>query len=70
MIRIIKPIVPVLRPKGLGLGADKSAALQSSRNAASQGANEQHDEKLSLKPGAYCRVTSGKRDGQYGTVCC
>ena len=67
--RVVKPLVPVVRPKGLGLGADKSILLQTSSNNKHQhhGNSSQEDE-LVLKRGSYCMLIGGKHDGQYGTV--
>jgi len=68
IFRIVKAIDPVVRPKGLGLGADKSAALQSRDKAATSASGPAEEDRLDMKVGAFCQVVSGKRDGQYGTV--
>lgn len=58
--QVIKTIDPVVRPKGLGLGAakpkDKKADLK------------EGEEKLELKRGAFVQITHGKQTGQYGEV--
>ena len=59
--RLIKPIEAVIRPKGLGLGADR-APTESSTDIKSK------DEKLTLKKGAHCVLTSTSQKGQYGVV--
>ena len=53
---------PVVRPKGLGLGA--------SRPQPAEGAEEQTEgeAKLELKKGAFIRVESGRKAGLYGEV--
>ena len=53
---------PVVRPKGLGLGA--------SRPKPAEGAVVQKEgaEKLELKKGAFIRVESGRKAGLYGEV--
>lgn len=59
----------VLRPKGLGLGADKSQALQLSYTK--QGGRAQDtksSEELVLKKGAYCLILKGPHKDLYGTV--
>jgi len=67
--RVVKPLVPVVRPKGLGLGADKSFLLQTSNNTHKHDSSSAQEDKLVLKRGSYCMLTGGKHDGQYGTVC-
>jgi len=66
--RVVKPLVPVVRPKGLGLGADKSILLQTSNNKHQRRDNSAQEDELVLKRGSYCMLIGGKHDGQYGTV--
>ena len=61
----MKPVEAVLRPKGLGLGADKSATLQ---KQGSQNPKAEGKEELPLKRGAYCVVHSGRHKHLYGVV--
>ena len=62
--RIVKPIEAVARPKGLGLGADRSQL------GSGQGDKKgQSDEgSLTLKRGTNCTIESGKYKGLYGLV--
>jgi len=62
----VKPLVPVVRPKGLGLGADKSILLQTSNNK--HGGSLADEETLVLKCGSHCMLLGGSHDGLYGTV--
>jgi len=64
----VKPLVPVVRPKGLGLGADKSILLQTLGDQRKQQTSSTPADKLVLKNGSYCMLLGGKHDGQYGTV--
>jgi len=64
----VKPLVPVVRPKGLGLGADKSILLQTSNNKHQRHDSSAQEDELVLKRGSYCMLIGGKHDGQYGTV--
>ncbi|XP_032514635.2 G-patch domain and KOW motifs-containing protein [Danaus plexippus] len=52
---------PQLRPKGLGLGADK-VVKENQKNKSS------NDEELSIVKNAYVKITSGKYSGYYGKV--
>ena len=56
----IECLDPVIRPKGLGLGATPSAST--SKNASTS------KEKLILKRGAYVKVCQGSHQGNYGQV--
>ena len=64
----MKPLVPVVRPKGLGLGADKSILLQSSNKRHERDGSSAPEDELMLKGGAHCMLLGGTHDGQYGTV--
>jgi len=57
---VVKTVEPVVRPKGLGLGAAKpklEVLVQ-----------KEGEEKLELKKGAFIRVESGRKAGLYGEV--
>merc|ERR1712156_1006996 len=56
-------IEPVMRPKGLGLGATRVNKDNETKNGDSD-----KKEKLLLKRGAFVKITSGKNKGQYGEV--
>lgn len=65
----MKPLVPVVRPKGLGLGADKSILLQVSNNSKDKRSTKSaKEEELVLRCGSFCMLLGGKHDGLYGTV--
>lgn len=58
--QVIAPKLPELRPKGMGLGADKLIkSVQKSTN---------NSEELKLKNGAYIQFILGRLDGQYAQV--
>jgi len=58
--QVISTIDPVVRPKGLGLGAAKP---KSNKVETKEG-----EEKLELKRGAFVQITSGKQTGLYGEI--
>ena len=64
----MKPLVPVVRPKGLGLGADKSILLQTSNTKQKHHSKTTQEDELVLKCGSYCMLLGGNHDGLYGTV--
>ena len=59
-------IEPVVRPKGLGLGA--SVPKNNKKDSSSTSKSGDKIEELVLKKGAYVRIQSGKYKGQYGEV--
>ncbi|XP_033745266.1 G-patch domain and KOW motifs-containing protein-like [Pecten maximus] len=65
----IAPIAAQLRPKGLGLGADRSKAAQVN-NAKAGGGNsgDKDEEQLELKIGAYCMIQKGPHTDRYGEI--
>ena len=63
---MFKPIEAVARPKGLGLGADRSKLLQTKhKNGVSQ---DEHVDELTLAKGSFAVVTRGKNADLYGEV--
>ena len=54
-------IEPVIRPKGLGLGASRTSANP-------KAGSDKNKEELVLKKGAYVRIDKGPNKGQYGEV--
>lgn len=67
--KIVKPVEPLLRPKGLGLGADRSLTQQSVNLAQSSlDKNTDNEEILSMKKGTHCIFVLGKYNGQCGTI--
>ena len=66
--RVVKPLVPIVRPKGLGLGADKSVLQQTSNNKSKHHSSSVQEDELVLKRGSHCMLIGGQHDGQYGNV--
>ncbi|KAK6990314.1 G patch domain and KOW motifs-containing protein [Biomphalaria glabrata] len=62
--KVVVPIEAQLRPKGLGLGADKNNA----KSVAKPDASKKVTEVLELKKNSYCLVTKGTNKDLYGTV--
>jgi len=58
-------IEPVMRPKGLGLGATRAPTNSSNEN---KNGESDKKEKLVLKKGAYVQITSGSNKGKYAEV--
>lgn len=59
--QVIKPSLPELRPKGMGLGADKLIkSVQKQKNNS--------EEELKLKNGSYVQFVLGRLNGQYAQV--
>jgi len=58
-------IEPVMRPKGLGLGATRAPTNSNSEN---KNGESDKKEKLVLKKGAYVQITSGSNKGKYAEV--
>jgi len=57
----VKPIEPVVRPKGLGLGASKPKQEKKVEG-------NKDEEELDLKRGAFILIESGHKKGQYAEV--
>lgn len=64
------PVEAVLRPKGMGLGADRKQAqnLNDSKKGGSKKKSEEDDEELTLKKGACCLIEHGTHTDLYGMV--
>ena len=60
--------MPIVRPKSLGLGADKSILLQTSNSKHKHHSKSTQEDELVLKCGSYCMLLGGKHDGLYATV--
>ena len=58
-------IEPVMRPKGLGLGATRAPTNSNSEN---KNGESDKKEKLVLKKGAFVQITSGTNKGKYAEV--
>jgi G patch domain and KOW motifs-containing protein len=61
------PIEPVIRPKGLGLGADISLNSRNS-DKPSQSSNNDNTEELILAKGSYVFIEYGSHKNSYGKV--
>ena len=55
--------VPLPRPRGMGLGADKVASL-----SAPSAVSKEEAEELKVIKGAFVHLISGSQRGQYGQV--
>ena len=66
-VRLVAPVEAVARPKGLGLGADRSLTLQQ-KNDNKSGEKNSGEEQLCMKKGSYCVVKAGRHQGLYATV--
>ena len=64
--RAVAPVVATLRPKGMGLGADRSQLKQ--LNHTSTDGAEGDKEELVLKKGSYCVILKGSNKDLYGVV--
>ena len=56
--QIVQPVNPVLRPKGMGLGADKVIQVPKTKS----------NEELVMKKGAFLNIISGPHKGFYGKI--
>ena len=61
---VVDPLHAVLRPKGMGLGADKKQHAKNEIN----GCDENDEERLTYKKGAFCILTKGPEKGLYGVI--
>ena len=61
LCRVHLPQIPELRPKGMGLGANKSMVEKLKGNKKKGGkTSAETDEKLAMKVGAFARLSSGE----------
>jgi len=56
---------PTLRPKGLGLGAERP---QTNTDTQPQNIGNKDTENLTMKLGAFVTITKGSNKGKYGKV--
>ncbi|KAK7100764.1 G-patch domain and KOW motifs-containing protein-like [Littorina saxatilis] len=66
--KLITPVEAHLRPKGLGLGADRSQAPGDKDKKKDQKLEGKEEEKLEMKKGSYCVILNGKQKDLYGVV--
>ncbi|XP_069142539.1 G-patch domain and KOW motifs-containing protein-like [Argopecten irradians] len=64
----VAPIEAKLRPKGLGLGADRRQADKLNSSKAGGDKCDDKDEELTLKIGAYCIIQKGPHQDRYGEI--
>ena len=65
--KVVAPVEAHLRPKGLGLGADRSQAAHKDKKNDQKDAGRE-EEVLELKKGSYCVILNGKHKDLYGVV--
>lgn len=68
---VAAPVEAALRPKGLGLGADKSVKMKEQKKRPLKPGDkrpEEEEENLTLKTGTFVVVESGKHKDLYGVV--
>ena len=64
-----KPVEAIVRPKGMGLGADRSLTLQQKQpDSIADSRDGRGKEELVMKRGAYCVVVARQHEGMYGQV--
>ncbi|XP_064631963.1 G-patch domain and KOW motifs-containing protein-like [Lineus longissimus] len=61
--KIIDQVEPGLRPKGLGLGADRSNAKKDDKSKKTE-----EEQELEMKKGTYCQVQTGHHKDMYGQI--
>ena len=66
--RAVKPVDAVLRPKGMGLGADRGQAQDLNKQKQGGQAKQEDSLELRLKKGAHCLIESGVNKDLYGVV--
>ena len=67
MKRTIAPVEVILRPKGLGLGAEAAKKPNATIINSKQGKNEEEEDDT-LRKGSYVQVLSGPNRDLYGEV--
>lgn len=60
--KLVKPVVPELRPIGMGLGADKVAVQKPG------GKSQKEEEELVIQKGSFIKIITGKRANTYGQI--
>ncbi|XP_018376053.1 PREDICTED: nitrilase homolog 2 isoform X2 [Trachymyrmex cornetzi] len=60
--KLVIPIVPELRPIGMGLGADKKALQKQ------DGKTQKEEEELRIQKGSFIKIIAGKRSNAYGQI--
>ncbi|CAG5123166.1 unnamed protein product [Candidula unifasciata] len=65
--KVTVPVEAHIRPKGLGLGADRNNSGPDKTNLAHNGVDDKGEE-LELKKSAHCVLTAGSNKDLYGTI--
>ncbi|KOX77740.1 G patch domain and KOW motifs-containing protein [Melipona quadrifasciata] len=60
--KIVSAVIPELRPKGMGLGADKVTLQKKSADSKKQ------EEELKIEKGTYVKIIAGKQSNNYGQI--
>ncbi|XP_011694718.1 PREDICTED: G patch domain and KOW motifs-containing protein [Wasmannia auropunctata] len=60
--KLVTPVVPELRPIGMGLGADKIAVKKL------DGKIQKEEEELRIQKGSFIKIIAGKRSNAYGQI--
>ncbi|XP_018310001.1 nitrilase homolog 2 isoform X2 [Mycetomoellerius zeteki] len=60
--KLVTPVVPELRPIGMGLGADKTALQKQ------DGKTQKEEEELRIQKGSFIKIIAGKRSNAYGQI--
>ncbi|KAK9309983.1 hypothetical protein QLX08_000599 [Tetragonisca angustula] len=60
--KVVSAVIPELRPKGMGLGADKVTLQKKSADSKKQ------EEELKIEKGTYVKIIAGKQSNNYGQI--
>lgn len=60
--KLVSAVVPELRPKGMGLGADKATLQKKSTESKKQ------EEELKIEKGTFVKIIAGKQSNNYGQI--
>ncbi|XP_046141264.1 G-patch domain and KOW motifs-containing protein [Osmia bicornis bicornis] len=60
--KVVSAVIPELRPKGMGLGADKVALQKNNTDSKKQ------EEELKIEKGTFVKIIAGKQSNNYGQI--
>lgn len=60
--KVVSAVVPELRPKGMGLGADKVTLQKKNTDS------KKNDEELKIEKGTFVKIIAGKQSNNYGQI--
>ncbi|XP_076622078.1 G-patch domain and KOW motifs-containing protein-like [Colletes latitarsis] len=60
--KLVAAVIPELRPKGMGLGADKVTSQKKSKDS------KKPDEELKIEKGTFVKIIAGKQSNNYGQI--